>query len=133
MKRLAILLIAGIASCTNPSLRDSLDEPLAAAGDPTRGREIFTSREGGHCALCHSAPGVKVAGNVGPSLAGVGSRLTAGQIRLRIVDITRVNPNATMPAFHRTDGERVDPRYANRPALDARQVEDLVAYLGTLT
>ena len=82
--------------------------------------------------LCHSAPGVKVAGNVGPSLAGVGSRLTSGQIRLRIVDITRAKPDATMPAFHVSGGERVASTYGDRPALDAQQVEDLVAFLGAL-
>jgi sulfur-oxidizing protein SoxX len=111
---------------------DALNEPLAASGDPIRGRDVFVSRDGGHCVLCHSVPGVEVAGNVGPSLAGVGSRLTAGQIRLRIADITRVNPKATMPAFHRLGGERVAPAYAGKTPLDGQQVEDLVAYLGTL-
>lgn len=91
------------------------------------------SREGGHCVLCHSAPGVGIAGNVGPPLEGVASRLSAGQIRLRIADITRVNPQAAMPAFHRTEGlRRVAPQHAGRPVLDAQQVEDLVAWLATL-
>lgn len=112
---------------------DAIETPLAAAGDATRGRETFVARDGGNCVLCHSAPGVSVAGNVGPSLAGVGARLTSAQIRLRIADITRVNPDATMPAFHRLeDAPRVAANYAGRPALDAQQVEDLVAYLGTL-
>ena len=123
-----------LASCAGKSVTgDAIENPLAAAGDPVRGREIFVAREGGHCVLCHSAPGVPVAGNVGPPLAGVGSRLSAGQIRLRIVDITRVNPDSAMPAFHRTEAlERVASSYAGRPALDAQQVEDLVAWLGTL-
>ena len=83
--------------------------------------------------LCHSAPGVAIAGNVGPPMAGVGSRLSAGQIRLRIADITRVNRDAAMPAFHRLqDTERVASNYAGRPALQAQQVEDLVAWLETL-
>ena len=113
--------------------RDSIDTPFAASGDPVRGREIFISRDGGHCVLCHSVPGVTVAGNVGPPLAGVGSRLTAGQIRLRIADITRVNPEAVMPTFHRVEGmQKVATNYSGRPALDAQQVEDLVAWLGTL-
>lgn len=91
------------------------------------------ARDGGHCVLCHSAPGVAIAGDVGPPLAGVGSRLTPGQIRLRIADITRVNPQATMPVFHRIENlTRVAPQFAGKPALDGQQVEDLVAYLGTL-
>ena len=123
-----------LAACAAaPRLVDSLETPLAAAGDPARGREVFVSREGGHCVLCHAAPGVALAGNVGPSLAGVGSRLSPAQLRLRIADITRVNPDAAMPAFHRTAGlHRVAPAYAGKPALSAQQVEDLVAWLGTL-
>ncbi|MGE5615644.1 MAG: sulfur oxidation c-type cytochrome SoxX [Bacillota bacterium] len=124
--------MAALATAAHAA-HDALDAPLAPKGDPARGREIFIAREGGHCVLCHAAPGVGVAGNIGPSLSGVASRLTAGQIRLRIVDITRVKPNAVMPAFHRTkDLKRVAANYAGRPALDAQQVEDLVAYLGTL-
>lgn len=111
-----------------------LDQPpLGAPGDAARGREVFVAREGGHCVLCHRVPGVAVAGDVGPALDGVGSRLSPGEIRYRIVDITRVNPQAVMPAFHRTEGlARVAPAYAGRPVLDAAQVEDLVAFLGSL-
>ena len=83
--------------------------------------------------LCHSVPGIATAGNVGPPLAGVGARLTAAQIRLRIADITRVNPQALMPTFHRTENlTRVAAQYAGKPALSGQQVEDLVAYLGAM-
>jgi sulfur-oxidizing protein SoxX len=130
---IVVLGMSVLAGCAGVGAGDSIEGLLAAPGDAGRGREVFVAREGGHCVLCHSVPGVAVAGNVGPPLAGVGSRLTAGQIRLRIVDITRVNPDAAMPAFHRTKGvERVASNYAGRPALDAQQVEDLVAWLGTL-
>lgn len=107
--------------------------PLAAPGDAERGREVFVAREAGHCVLCHAVPGVAIAGDVGPSLAGVGARLDPAQLRLRVADISRVNPGATMPAFHRTAGlTRVAPQYAGKPVLDARQVEDVVAFLATL-
>jgi len=107
--------------------------PLAGAGDAARGRAVFVAREGGHCVLCHAAPGVAVAGDVGPALGGIGSRLTPAQIRFRVVDITRVNPDAVMPAFHRTEGlSRVAAQHAGRPVLSAQQVEDVVAYLATL-
>ena len=112
---------------------DRMPLPLAGTGDSTRGREVFVSREGGHCVLCHAIPGVAVAGNVGPALAGVGSRLDAAQIRLRIADISKVNPAAAMPAFHRKQElTRVAPQYAGKPVLSGQQVEDLVAFLGTL-
>ena len=127
-----MLLLTVAAGCSSVAVEDGLG-PLASAGDPARGRELFVARDGGHCVLCHSAPGVAVAGNVGPPLAGVGSRLTAGQIRLRIADITRVNAEAAMPSFHRLQGtERVASNYAGRPALQSQQVEDLVAWLETL-
>ena len=71
--------------------------------------------------------------NLGPSLAGVGSRLSAAQIRLRVADITRVSPEAVMPTFHRVEGmTRVAPQYAGKPVLAASQVEDLVAWLESL-
>lgn len=127
----AALLLA--ACSTPPVMNDILETPLAPAGDPARGREVFLSRDAGHCVLCHAVPDARLAGDVGPPLAGVGSRLTAGQIRLRIADITRVNPQSVMPTFHRTEGlVRVAPQYAGKPALSGQQVEDLVAYLGTL-
>ena len=112
---------------------DALSTPLAGDADANRGRTLFISREGGHCVLCHAAPGIETAGDVGPSLAHVGSRLSPAQIRLRIVDITRVNPNAVMPVFYRTEGAtRVAPEYAGKPVLTGQQVEDLVAWLATL-
>ena len=83
--------------------------------------------------LCHSVPGVEIAGNVGPPLAGVGSRLSPAQLRQRVADISQVNPRAVMPSFHRTrDLTRVAPQYAGQPVLSGQQVEDLVAWLGTL-
>ena len=83
--------------------------------------------------LCHEAPGVEAFGNVGPSLAGVGSRLTVPQLRLRVADITKVHSHATMPTFNRTEGmTRVAPQYEGRTVLTGQQVEDVVAWLATL-
>src|SRR5438477_10623400 len=67
---------------------DAIREPLAGArGDPARGRELILARDPANCVLCHTVPDpeVRFAGDVGPPLAGVGGRLSAGQIRLRIV------------------------------------------------
>jgi len=112
---------------------DGMEMKLAPTADAARGREVFVSREGGHCVLCHAAPGVAIAGNVGPSLDGVGARLSTAQLRLRVVDITIVKPNAAMPAFHRIEGlQRVAPAVAGKPVLSGQQVEDVVAWLGTL-
>ena len=104
-----------------------------SAGDPVRGREVFVSREAGHCVLCHRAPGAATAGDVGPTLEGIGARLTAAEIRLRVADITQVYPDSVMPTFHRTEGmKRVSKAHEGKPVLDRQQLEDVVAWLATL-
>lgn len=103
-------------------------------GDPARGRAVVTGRDA-NCLYCHTVPGggERFMGDVGPPLTGVASRLSAGEIRLRVVDPTRVNPDAAMPAYHRTAGlEAVAAAWRGRPILTAQEVEDVVAYLMTL-
>jgi len=70
-------------------------------------------------------PGEANFGNIAPTLAGVGARLSPAQLRLRVADSTRVNPESPMPAYYRTEG-------LNQPLLSAQQVEDVVAWLATL-
>ena len=67
-------------------------------------------------------------------LAGVGARLTAGQLRLRIADETRLNPATVMPAFYRDPKTlySVLDEYYGKTMLSAQEVEDIVAYLLTL-
>jgi len=102
-------------------------------GNAERGREVFLARDAGHCVLCHSAPGVAAAGDVGPPLSGVGARLDAKEIRARVADMGQVNPAALMPAFHRTEGlKRVAPQYRGKPVLSGEQLDDVVAYLVSL-
>ena len=114
---------------------DGIDTPLAAPGDPARGRAIAASRQQGLCLLCHSAPlpEERFQGNLAPDLAGVGARYTEAQLRLRVVDARRVHPGSFMPAFHSTANlSRVGGPWQGKPILSAQQVEDVVAWLGTL-
>ena len=115
---------------------DAIDAPLdGRVGDRARGEAIVRDRETGNCLICHAIPepAERFQGEIGPPLAGVGTRLSAAQLRLRLVDPTRLNPAAIMPAYHRVDGlRRVDPRWAGRPVLDAQAIEDVVAYLSSL-
>lgn len=114
---------------------DGVREPLAPGGDAARGRALLVARESANCVLCHALPdaAVRFAGNVGPSLAGVGARLTPAQLRLRIADSTRLDPDTVMPSYYRTDGlQRVAAAYRGKPVLSAAEVEDIVTYLGTL-
>lgn len=72
-------------------------------------------------------------GDLAPDLSGVGARLSAAQIRLRIVDPGRVNPATIMPAYFKTDGlQRVAPAFRGKTILTAQQIEDVVAFLATL-
>ena len=105
-----------------------------APGDATRGRALVLNRTS-TCILCHSGPfpEEKFQGDLAPNLAGAGSRWSAGQLRLRIVDGSRLNPATIMPSYYRVDGlERVGLAWRGKPILSAEQIEDIVAYLVTL-
>ena len=104
-------------------------------GDPARGRAIVTNRHVGLCLLCHSGPfpEERLQGTLAPDLKGAGSRWSEGQLRLRIVDAARLNPDTIMPPYHRIDGlKRVVPSFRGIPVLSAEQIEDVVAFLATL-
>jgi sulfur-oxidizing protein SoxX len=140
----ALVLSAAFAAPTRSgdSLRayvivgDAIPRPLSGEpGDAARGRAIVINRQQGLCLLCHSGPfpEVTLQGTLAPSLAGAGSRWSARQLRLRIVDASRLNPNTIMPPYYRTaDLTRVAPSYAGKPILSAEQVEDVVTFLATL-
>lgn len=103
-------------------------------GDAVRGRQIVIGRDG-NCLLCHAIPetGERRMGDVAPPLSHVAARLTAGQLRLRVADPTRVNPAAAMPSYYRAHGlDSVARAYRGKTILTAQQVEDVVAYLLTL-
>jgi len=105
-----------------------------APGDPERGRTIVVKRES-TCLLCHSGPfpEQRFQGDLSPNLKGTGARWSEGELRLRLVDATRLNPATIMPSYYRVDGlTRVAPGYKGKPVLTAEQIEDVVAYLKTL-
>ena len=134
MKRWAagFLLFAATSALADDAIPSSL---TGAAGDPAAGKKIVLDRHVGLCLLCHSGPfpEERFQGDLAPSLAGVGARLSAGQIRLRIVDASRVNPQTIMPAYYRTENlQRVAPAFRGKTVLSAQQIEDIVAFLATL-
>lgn len=104
--------------------------PLAAPGDPRRGERTVQDK-GSSCVLCHAVPGAQgPMGNLAPPLNGVGARRGAGELRLRLVDSTRINPDSIMPPYYRIDNlHQVAPAYRGKTLLDAQQIEDVVAYL----
>ncbi len=87
------------------------------------------------CILCHSGPfpEQKFQGDLAPSLSAAGSRWSEGQLRLRLVDASRLNPATIMPSYFRVEGlDRVGTAWRGKPILSAEQIEDMVAYLATL-
>jgi sulfur-oxidizing protein SoxX len=114
---------------------DSIPASLTGArGDAARGRAIIANRQVGLCLLCHTGPfpEERFQGNLAPDLRNA-ARLTEGEIRLRLVDPGRVNPQTIMPAYYRTEGlTGVAPAYRGKPVLTAEQIEDVIAYLITL-
>lgn len=107
----------------------------ALVGDAALGAQIVASRSTGLCVLCHAVPGVPAvdAGTLGPDLAGVGARLDRAELRLRLVDPARFNPQTIMPSATRTKGlQRVATARRDRPLRDAQQLEDVLAYLESL-
>lgn len=132
---------AGYAVAAAPPLEsyriegDAIHAPLgSAAGDPLRGRAVLSGRDA-NCLLCHAVAetGVRFMGDIAPPLSGVGARLSEGQLRLRIVDPSRLNPDTVMPSYYRIDGlVRVAPAWRGKPVLNAQQIEDVIAYLKTL-
>jgi L-cysteine S-thiosulfotransferase len=115
---------------------DSIPASLTGApGDAVRGRAIVGNRLVGLCLLCHSGPFPedRFQGNIAPDLSGAGSRSSEGQLRLRIVDASKLNPDTIMPPFYRVDHlTRVAPAFRDKPVLSAVEIEDVVAYLMTL-
>jgi L-cysteine S-thiosulfotransferase len=104
-------------------------------GDPARGRAIVVNRFVGLCLLCHTGPfpEEKFQGTIAPDIKGAGGRWSEGQLRLRIVDATRLNPDSIMPPYYRLEGmHRVAAAFRGKPVLTAEQIEDVVAYLATL-
>jgi L-cysteine S-thiosulfotransferase len=139
----AVLAGAGFAATAEEGLLsplatigDAIPASLTGtSGDPARGRAIVLDHRLGACLLCHTGPfsEEKFQGTLAPDLSGAGSRWSAGQLRLRIVDPSRLNPDTIMPPYYRAEGlARVGTAWRGKPILTAGQIEDVVSFLSTL-
>src|SRR5258708_12975998 len=94
---------AGLAHAQVPAsvpTRDAMPASLTGAkGDPGRGRAIVANRQVGLCLLCptRAFPEEPFQGDLAPDLKGAGARLSAGQIRARIVYPRPLTPAPTTP------------------------------------
>jgi L-cysteine S-thiosulfotransferase len=135
----AALLLSTPAICETLRSYDVVGDAIPVSltghsGDAERGRAIVVARQN-TCLLCHSGPFAeqRFHGDLAPDLTGTGARWSEGQLRLRLVDASRLNAATIMPSYYRTDGlERVGANWRDKPILSAEQIEDVVAYLGTL-
>ncbi len=134
LARLVVLML--LCVCGPAAAHSSIDQPLTGtAGDALRGRVIVANRQLGLCLLCHTGPipEERFQGNLAPDLAGAGTRWSAGQLRLRMIDASRLNAATIMPSYYKTDGlARVPAALKGKTLLTAQQIEDVVAYLQTL-
>ena len=144
MVRLAAISIAFAVGCgpagaqslrSYAVINDAIPASLTGTpGDAGRGRALVVDRTS-TCILCHSGPfpEQRFQGDVAPDLAGTGKRWTEAELRLRLVDASRLNAATIMPSYYRLDGlNRVGRAWQDKPILSAEQIEDIVAYLVTL-
>ena len=108
----------------------SLGLPAAAAGDAERGRALLLQRHETGCILCHVVPGLPLGGAIGPPLLDIAKRLEADNLRARIADARRFNPDTVMPPTRSTVGlQKVAAPYVGRSLLTEQALDDIVAYL----
>jgi sulfur-oxidizing protein SoxX len=131
---LVILNLGSVSAQTTGG--DLLVESLTATpGDPARGRAIVASRQTGLCLLCHSGPfpEERFQGNLAPELSISAGRLSAPQLRARIIDASRFNPGTIMPTYYKAQNlQRVAPKFIGQSILNEQEIEDVVAFLVSL-
>ena len=103
---------------------DAIPQSLTGApGDPARGPGDRREPPGRPVPALpfRPVPGGALPGRPRADLAGAGSRSTEGQLRLRIVDASRLNRATIMPPYYRTDGlARVAANFARQAGADRR-------------
>ncbi len=140
---IAAILLTGPAVAQTPALVsfEIKDQAIAASltgakGDPKKGEAVVVNRLQGNCLACHVVTRTRpraLSRQHWPDPRRRRRPPERGEIRLRLVDGTKINPETMMPSFYRIDGlNRVLPNFRGKPVLTAEQVEDVVAYLLTL-
>lgn len=106
-----------------------------ADGNAEQGRTLMLQAQKSLCILCHTGPFPEIPfmGTLAPDLSGVGSRYTIDEIRARIVDNRKFNPDTIMPPFLSQEGlTRVGPRWAGNTILTDQEVDDIATFLAGL-
>jgi sulfur-oxidizing protein SoxX len=130
MKRLLLsALLFGVTAAG--AAGDSMPPtPSVRNAEVERGRKLIQNRQETGCVLCHTIPGFKDGGEMGPNLTGLSQRLTPDQIRMRIADPRVINPQSFMPAYFSAEGlHNVAKPLIGKTVLTEQGLEDIVAYL----
>ncbi len=96
-----LTLLAGAAILVSNSLL--MTPQVAVAADeakPQDGKAVTEDRKKGNCVSCHDYAGAEMPGNIGPKLENMKTRYPdKADLRARIWDETKFNPNTIMPPF----------------------------------
>ena len=123
----------------------AVEQPLTdQPGDAEAGAIVMTTRGQGNCIACHQVSALDefpFHGEVGPPLDGIGGWRTEAELRGIVANAKHTFPETMMPAFYKTQGFiRPGDAFTGTageeplpPLLAAQQIEDVVAYLMTLT
>jgi len=156
MKRLLIAMVwtaagAGLATAdaVAPTAVMYKDGAISAslsgnAGDAAAGKVVMTTRGQGNCIACHEVTTLLDSpfhGEIGPGLDGVADRWSEAELRGIVANAKMTFEGTMMPAFYKTKGYiRPGKAFTGKaaegdlpPLLTAQQIEDVVAYLLTLT
>lgn len=131
------VLVTALVFAANCAWPNDLSQPLTdSPGDPDRGLATMRDPAKASCLICHSITALpdRDQGRLGPPLDGVGTAYTADQLRQRIVDARQSSPKTIMPPYFSTEGlYRVGAKWSGTTIYQAQEVEDVVAFLLTLT
>jgi sulfur-oxidizing protein SoxX len=123
----------------------AVETPLTdQPGDPEAGKVVMTTRGQGNCIACHQVTDLDAFpfhGNVGPSLDGIAAFRSEPELRGIVANAKHTFPETIMPAFYKTSGYvRPGDAFTGKAGaeplpslLTGQQIEDVVAYLTTLT
>ncbi|MBE1294337.1 MAG: sulfur oxidation c-type cytochrome SoxX [Shimia sp.] len=155
MKRalgVAAVLVASVVSAQGSEITPSdvvyedgavVQSLTGVAGNAEEGAKIM-NKGAGNCIACHEVTALShlpFHGEVGPMLDGAADRWSEAELRGIVANAKMMFDGTVMPSFYKTDGfVRLGNAYTGKahegdvdPLLTAQQIEDVVAYLMTLT
>jgi sulfur-oxidizing protein SoxX len=126
---LALAAPAGAQVAPFKIVGDGIPQSLTGKpGNAAAGRALLLKRGAANCLECHAVKKDKElasGGGRGPAFDSVGAALTPAQLRLSVVDYSKVAGGTRMPSFHKAPE-------GDKPTLTAAEIEDVVAYLSSL-